>query len=135
MWAVIDSIVCEINSWVLVKKEFSNCSLNDMVRDWVTCITNLNNANHVPSLSWNPLEVEIYKFNFDGASSGNLGPSAFGCIMRDTNGQIMGVKGSLFGLTNAIHAEAMGLLEGLKLARDKGIKGCIIEGDSSLVIS
>lgn len=32
MWVVIDSIVCEINSWVLVG-EFKNCSLNDMVRD------------------------------------------------------------------------------------------------------
>lgn len=31
--AVIDSIVYEISSWVLVKNEFSNCSFNDIVRD------------------------------------------------------------------------------------------------------
>lgn len=34
VWAVIDSIVGEISSWVLVN-EFNNCSMNDMVRDWV----------------------------------------------------------------------------------------------------
>lgn len=31
--SIIDSIVCESSSWVLVIKEFQNCSMNDMVCD------------------------------------------------------------------------------------------------------
>lgn len=80
MWAVIDSIVCEISSWVLVKKEISNFSLNDIVRDWVTCIKDLNVAQKVPPFSWNPPDVGTFKINFDGASCGNPGLFGFGCV-------------------------------------------------------
>lgn len=38
-------------------------------------------------------------------------------------------------MMDATQVETMGLLEGLKLAREKGAMGCLIEGDSSMVIS
>lgn len=72
--------------------------------------------------------------NFDGASYGNLGLSGFGCILRDANSHVMGVKGGPLGVMDVMQAETMGLLEGLKLARDKGAMGCLIEGDSLSVI-
>lgn len=72
-WAVIDSIVCEISLWVLVKKEFKNCSINDMARDWVSCIMSYNGVKHVPSLPWIPPELGRFKVNCDGASFGNPG--------------------------------------------------------------
>lgn len=34
-WEVVGSIVYEIYSWVLMKKEFLDVSMNDMVRNWV----------------------------------------------------------------------------------------------------
>lgn len=101
----------------------------------MTCIKDLNIVHHVPSLIWNPPEVRLLKVNFDGASCSNPGPSGFGCVLRDANGQVMGVKGGPLGVIDAMHTETMGLLEGLKLARDKGAMGCLIEGDSYSVIS
>lgn len=100
----------------------------------MTCIMDLNIVHRVPSLSWNPLKVRLYKVNFDGASCGNPGPSTFGCVWRDANDQIMGVKGGLLGVMDDIHANIMGLLEGLKLSIDKGVVGCFIKGDSYSVI-
>lgn len=51
VWVVIDSIVCEISSWVLVK-EFQNCSMNDMVKDWVSCILGYRTTMHSPTLEF-----------------------------------------------------------------------------------
>lgn len=129
----MDSIICKISYWVLVKKEFSNCSLNDMVRDWVTCVKDLNIVHHMPSLCWNPLEVGLYKVNFDGASCGNLGPSTFGCVLRDANGH--GCQWWSAWCDGCYPRENHGVVGMLKLARDKGAMGCFIEGDSYSVIS
>lgn len=38
-------------------------------------------------------------------------------------------------MSDATHAETLGLLEGLKLTRDKGVRDCILEGDSLSIIS
>lgn len=72
VWAVIDSIVCEISLWVLVKKEFKSCSLNDMVCDWVVSASPTFNRN--PVQRWIPPNIGQYKVNFDGACCANLGP-------------------------------------------------------------
>lgn len=82
MWAVIDFIVYEISLWIIVKNEFKSCSLNDMVRDWVACISAPIFYRN-PVQRWIPPNIGKYKVNFDGASCGNLGPGAFGCVMRD----------------------------------------------------
>lgn len=132
---VIDSIVCETSSWVLVKKEFSKYSLNEMVRDWVLCISMSNGGIIHPSLEWSPPDCAIYKVNFDGASFNNPGPAAFGCVMRDSHDLIIWVKGGPIGVSHAIHAETMGLLEGLELAKGKGVRDCILEGNSLSIIS
>lgn len=127
-------IVCEINSWVLVK-EFNSCSLNDMVQDWVSCILDSNRIDMVPLQRWNPLDIGKCKVDFDGASFGNPGSTTFRCVMRDCQGNIIGVKGGSIGVCDVIHVETMGLLEGLKLAKSKSVRGCILKGDSLTVIS
>lgn len=102
-----------------MKKEFSKCSLNDMVRDWVSCISMSNGGILHSSLEWSPSECGFYKVNFDGASFGNPGSATFGCVMRDSHGFIIWGKGGHIGVSDAIHAETMELLEGLKLAKCK----------------
>lgn len=57
MWAIIDFIVSEISSWVLMKKEFKNCSLNDRVWDWGSCISDSNGANIVSIQLWTPQDM------------------------------------------------------------------------------
>lgn len=126
--------MCETSAWVLVK-EFDNCSMNDRIRDWVLCILDSKGIKKDLFFDWVSSSIGRCKVNFDGASFGNLGPAGFECVMRDSQGLIIGVKGGPLGCQDAIYAETMGLLEGLKLAKDKGVRDYIIEGDSLTVIS
>lgn len=59
----------------------------------------------------------------------------YGCVMRDSHGDIIRIKGGTLGHSDAIHVEIMGLFEILKLAKSKGVRGCIMEEDSLTVIS
>lgn len=61
--------------------------------------------------------------------------AAYGCVMWDSYGNVTGVKGGLLGHCDAIHAKTLGLLEGLKLAKSKGVNRCILEGDFLTVIT
>lgn len=73
IWVVIDSIICEVGLWLMVKKDFKELSLNEFVRDWVTCISISSASKRVKVLELSPSEVGKVKINFDGASFGNLG--------------------------------------------------------------
>lgn len=84
---------------------------------------------------WLPQNIGKCKVDFDGASFGNPGLRAFGCVMRDCQGNIIGVKGMPIGVCDVILVETVCLLEGLKLAKTKWVNGCILEGDSMTVIS
>lgn len=93
-------------------------------------------AHKASTLDWISSGIDSWKVNFDGASFGNPGSAGFGCVMRDSQGQILRVKGGPLGIQDAIFAETMGLLEDLKLAKSKGATKCIIiEGDSLTIIS
>lgn len=35
---VIDSSLCELCLWLMVKEDFKDCSLNALMRDWVSCV-------------------------------------------------------------------------------------------------
>lgn len=80
---VIDSIISETSSWVLVNNDFKHYSLNDMMRNWVTCILVPLHWKHVLVLEWVPPLDGKVKVNFDGALLGNLGLAGYGCVMRD----------------------------------------------------
>lgn len=67
-----------------MKKEFKSCSLNDMVRDWVACISTPSRIDWTIEPRWILPNVGKYKINFDGASFANPRPAAFGCVMRDS---------------------------------------------------
>lgn len=101
----------------------------------MTCISDYNRIDRAPLQEWRPSESGKYKVNFDGASFGNPGLAAIGCVMRDCHGNIIGVKGGPMGVCDAMLAETMGLLEGLKLAKSKGARGCTLERDLLTVIS
>lgn len=96
---MIDSILCEVGSWLLVNKLFKDCFMNLFMRDWVSCISMYPRLFHVRSGGWVPPMVRKVKVNFDG------------CIMRDSFGSIIYVKGG--GNGDAIVAEVVGFLESL----------------------
>lgn len=59
------------------------------------------------------------KVNFDGASFGNPGPAAYGCVVTDSQGIIILAKGRPIGIADTLHAEMMGLLEVLHILKQK----------------
>lgn len=114
--AVIDSIIMVIGPWVMVKKEFKHCTMNDFIRDWVSCISMTIRSWYKRGGEWLPLGDGILKVNFDGASFGNPGPTRYGCIMRDSLGSVILVKGGPLRRSDATQAE------------------CTVEGDSNTMI-
>lgn len=76
-----------------------------------------------------------FRLQFDGCSKSNPGLAGAGAVIYNlTNDEIW--NGSEFVGTNVTnnHAEYMGLIIGLKQAKEMKIKQLIVEGDSMLVI-
>lgn len=66
---------------------------------------------------------------------GNPGPSRYGYVLRDSHSHFRWVKGGPIGISDGIFAELMGLLEGVRMLKAKGLKDCIVEGDSLSIIT
>lgn len=70
VWVVIDSITSEVSSWMLTKSDFKGYFLNDLARDWITCISgHSGRSNHI-ILDLVPLSEGKLKVNFDDAMVG-----------------------------------------------------------------
>lgn len=132
--AVIESIICEVNSWMLLNPAFKDCSLSDMVRDWITCISACPPQRIPPNLDWVPPCEEKLKVNFDGTSFGNPDLAGHGCVLRDSHRSIILVKDGPLGICDANHAETIGLLEPLKKLKAGGHNGCYMQGDSMIAL-
>ena len=66
-----------------------------------------------------PLEGKI-KLNVDGSALGNPGSARFGGVLRKLKGAwLEGFEGAI-GVATNLHAELMGLKEGLQMAWDWG---------------
>lgn len=85
---VIESIIKELGSWLFVTKEFEGISLSAFMNVWVTSISSYALALASFSLDWQPPPPGILQLKFDGSSKGNLGPSGFGCVIRDCHGLV-----------------------------------------------
>nr|XP_009627002.1 uncharacterized protein LOC104117634 [Nicotiana tomentosiformis] len=67
------------------------------------------------TVTWQlPYEV-WFKYNTDGASRGNPGPSSYGFCLRDHAGDLVFAKANEIGETTNIVAEAKSIVEGLKM--------------------
>jgi ribonuclease HI len=83
------------------------------------------------SESSTPWKVRVYS---DGAARGNPGPSGAGAVLVDASGQEVDRLGKYLGIQTNNYAEYMGLLLGLKRARDLGIREVEVFADSELMI-
>ncbi|XP_026459230.1 uncharacterized protein LOC113359875 [Papaver somniferum] len=83
--------------------------------------------------NWEPPEVEKIKINFDGAA----GPRGFACgaVARDSKSSFQGCKNQSLNYCKAVEAEGKGALLEVDLARRKGFRDIILEGDSITVIN
>ena len=78
-----------------------------------------------------PSKVRVYS---DGAARGNPGPSGAGAVLVDASGNVVDRLGKYLGIQTNNYAEYMGLLLGLKRARELGIREVEVFADSELMI-
>lgn len=132
---VIDAILSEVGSWLLVKKEFVDFSLNDFIQNWNLCISVFTGQGSLGQPPWVPPIRGKFKVNFDGTSFGNPGPAGFGCVVRNHQGSIILAKGDPIGNADAIEVEMIGFLAAFRILKEKNWFKCFVEGDSKTVIS
>lgn len=75
--------------------------------------------------------VRIYS---DGASRGNPGPSGAGAVIARTDGSILERLGKYLGKQTNNHAEYMGVIIGLRRAKELGAREVEVYADSQLMI-
>jgi ribonuclease HI len=79
--------------------------------------------------SWTRLRVYS-----DGAARGNPGPAGAGAVLVDPSGQVVDRLGKFLGVQTNNFAEYMGLILGLKRARELGVQEVEVFADSELMI-
>ena len=75
-----------------------------------------------------------YLLQFDGLASPNPGQATAGAVLFSPEGKVVFELAEYLGIQTNNYAEYMGLLIGLRLAKEKNIRHIKIEGDSNLVI-
>ncbi|MQA99939.1 MAG: reverse transcriptase-like protein [Actinobacteria bacterium] len=70
----------------------------------------------------------------DGGARGNPGPAGIGVVLMDADGTVVGEIARGIGRTTNNVAEYTAMIEGLKLALDKGFEGIDVYSDSKLVV-
>jgi len=75
--------------------------------------------------------VRVYS---DGAARGNPGPSGAGAVLVEPSGQVVDRLGKYLGVQTNNYAEYMGLILGLKRARELGATEVEVFADSELMI-
>lgn len=110
-------------------------SLFDFVCDWVTTISCSKHPKSIhPHQICASLSHGYLKLNFDGAYKGNTGPAGMVVGLGISNGIVCKVLCGPLGHCNSTKAEAQSMLIGLKEFKKMKVFGCIIEGDSEVVI-
>jgi ribonuclease HI len=76
----------------------------------------------------------LAKLFCDGGARGNPGPAGAAAILYDTQGNELGHCARFLGNATNNIAEYQGLLQGLDLAKKKGIQQLFIQLDSELIV-
>jgi ribonuclease HI len=110
-----------------------------ILHNWQLDLTNhlLSRSPTVPLVSpttWTTPPAHFIKVNFDGASKGNPGPAGYGTVLRNSDGEILGLEAGFIGDTTNNVADLTGLLRGLQAATNKGYQRILLEGDSQPII-
>jgi ribonuclease HI len=77
------------------------------------------------------LRLRLYS---DGAAKGNPGPAGAGAVLVEPSGQVVDKLGKFLGHQTNNYAEYMGLLIGLKRARELQVRELEVFADSELMI-
>ncbi|XP_059073474.1 uncharacterized protein LOC131874219 [Cryptomeria japonica] len=97
--------------------------------------TPVDQINPRMGVKWDAPESGWSKVNFDGASTGNLGQSGIGCILRDSDGICIKEISEKIGVATNNEAEFRAALRGLQLGKELGVQRIHLEGDSLNVVN
>lgn len=81
------------------------------------------------------MSISSYILYFDGKAEPNPGKGGAGAVIYNRNGRMLFEKGKYLEYCTNNQAEYAGLIIGLEMAKDTGIKNVHIYGDSLLVIN
>jgi len=83
---------------------------------------------------WEPPPVDWIALNTDGALRGNPGMAGGGGVFRDSSGNWLGGFAEKLGLCTSVRAELRALLQGLSLAKERGIWRLAVYVDSQVIV-
>lgn len=82
---------------------------------------------YVRSVEWIAPEFGILKFNVDGSSRGNPGISGAGGVVRNHNGEFVGVFSEALGNRWTYEAEVIAILKALQFSKQHSLNHLVID--------
>ena len=94
------------------------------------------NINDIPRRlqEWVSLGDNVLKFNVDGASKVNPGPSGIGGVLRDHHKKVLGYFAKSTGCLLAYEAEVHAILNALVFCHQYNFHDVVIESDSHMAV-
>jgi ribonuclease HI len=89
---------------------------------------------HAPVVREAPVAMQRVRVYSDGAARGNPGPAGAGAVLVEPSGQVVDRLGKFLGVQTNNFAEYMGLILGLRRARDLAVREVEVFADSELMI-
>ena len=88
-----------------------------------------------PLQTWQPLQGNFFKLNFDGTCFEEGAASGYGVVIRNENGEVMASLAAKGGVVmDSEKVEVMACHKALEFAIDAGFMEIILEGDGALVM-
>ncbi|CAN1157728.1 Putative ribonuclease H protein At1g65750 [Linum perenne] len=91
-------------------------------------------ARQAQLIGWRPAEEGWFSLNSDGSLVHNPNSAAAGGIIRDSDGRFVVAYAANLGVCSIMRAEIRGIVEGMKLAWNKGIRKLRIQSDSKAAV-
>ncbi|CAN1771045.1 Putative ribonuclease H protein At1g65750 [Linum perenne] len=92
-------------------------------------------ARQARLIGWRPAEEGWYSLNSDGSLYKNPTSSAAGGIIRDDNGKFIAAFSANLGVCSIMRSELRAIVEGMKLAWNKGVRRLRIQTDSKAAVA
>ena len=88
-----------------------------------------------PLQTWQPLQGNFFKLNFDGACFDEGAASGYGVVIRNEKGEVMASLAAKGGVVmDSEKVEVMACRKALEFVIDTGFMEIILEGDGALVM-
>lgn len=85
---LIATVTLAIAKWALIRKEFSDFALNDIMVNWETCMK-CGPVKGRRVAQWSPPPLGVLKFNVDRATRGKPGLTGIGGVLCNNNGEVL----------------------------------------------